>query len=483
MYPENEALGNLRDVLNVLFKHKAKMITIFLTIVITVTAGTFLMSPVYEASSKVLVKFGRENIYIPTNPAAGGNQPILFDSSREERINSEIEIFKGRNLIERTISELGITSIYPDIDRESLIPRPWSKKLSPLEKATLAFEKKLTVEGVRKSEVIEIRFQHNDPVIASQAVNKMTDAFLEHHLSVFKQSQHYSFFDEQVTLLEKKLKDSENELEDVRRQHNISSLQEQKTLLLKQISELEVDLAKTRGEISENEGKMEALRGATSEALKELTMGTETELNPYAISSIRSRLSELKMKEEELLAKYNEQSIMVANVRKEIEKARSLLAREEKNYHDKAVNSISHTLNALRSKEDSQKQHLDQYQQELNSINTIELRLKELEREVRLNEENYQLYIKNMEEARISNAMDNQKIANISVIEPAQPPIKPIKPKKLLNMILSVLLGGFAALGVAFSSEYLSHTFNNSAEVKSKLGVSVLATIPEMRGN
>ena len=90
---ENEALGTLRDVLNVLFKHKAKMVTIFLTIVITVTAGTFLMAPVYEASSKVLVKFGRENIYIPTNPAAGGNQPILFDSSREERINSEIEIF------------------------------------------------------------------------------------------------------------------------------------------------------------------------------------------------------------------------------------------------------------------------------------------------------------------------------------------------------------------------------------------------------
>ena len=83
---ENETLGSLRDLLNILFKHKAKMLTIFATIVITVTVGTFLMAPVYEASSKVLVKFGRENVFTPTSPTAGGNQPILFDSSREEAL-------------------------------------------------------------------------------------------------------------------------------------------------------------------------------------------------------------------------------------------------------------------------------------------------------------------------------------------------------------------------------------------------------------
>jgi len=479
---ENETLGSLRDLLNILFKHKAKMITIFAAIVITVTVGSFLIAPVYEASSKVLVKFGRENVFTPTSPTAGGNQPILFDSSREERLNSEIEIFRGRNLIETTLTRLGVTTIYPDIDKKPLIPRPWAEELTPLAKATIAFEKKLNITGVKKSDVIEIKFEHEDPVIAAQAVNGLTDAFLDHHLLVYKQSQQYSFFDDQVKLLEKKLKDSENELEGLRRQHNISSLEEQKTLLLKQISDLEVELARTRSEISENEGKMSALKSGGSASLAELRLGTETELNPYAISSIRSKLTELKMKEEELLAKYTEQSIMVTNVRKEIQTAQDLLNKEEKTYHDKAVTSITHDLTALRSKETSQRKHLEEYREALGRINTIELRLKELERDVKLNEENYQLYIKNMEEARISDAMDSQKIANISVIEPAQPPIKPVKPRKLLNILLSIILGGMAALGIAFSSEYLSHTFNNSAEVKSKLGAQVLATIPEMSG-
>ena len=37
------------------------------------------------------------------------------------------------------------------------------------------------------------------------------------------------------------------------------------------------------------------------------------------------------------------------------------------------------------------------------------MRLTELERQVKINEDNYQLYLKKMEEARISNAMDSQK--------------------------------------------------------------------------
>jgi uncharacterized protein involved in exopolysaccharide biosynthesis len=77
--------------------------------------------------------------------------------------------------------------------------------------------------------------------------------------------------------------------------------------------------------------------------------------------------------------------------------------------------------------------------------------------------------------------MDNQKIANISVIEPALPPIKPVKPKKLLNIILSFILGGFAALGTAFFSEYLSHNFNSSSDVKKHLGLKVMAAIPDIK--
>ena len=64
-----EPQGTLRDIFYIIFKHKVKICTLFFTVVLTVTAGSFLMSPTYEATSKILLKFGRENVYTPTTPA------------------------------------------------------------------------------------------------------------------------------------------------------------------------------------------------------------------------------------------------------------------------------------------------------------------------------------------------------------------------------------------------------------------------------
>ena len=87
---DKEIPWNLRDLLVLIFKHKVKIITVFLTVVAVVTAVTFLTAPIYEASSKILVKFGRENVFAPTLASSEGRTPILFRASREEGINSKV---------------------------------------------------------------------------------------------------------------------------------------------------------------------------------------------------------------------------------------------------------------------------------------------------------------------------------------------------------------------------------------------------------
>ena len=149
-----ELQGTLRDLLYIIFKHKRKMLILFLSIVLTVTIGSLLMSPTYEASSKVLVKFGRENVYMPTTPAGGGSSQVLLDPSREERINSAVEMFQGRNILEQVISDVGAANIYPDLDKKPWISLGTSTKLSPADRAFLILQKKLSVEAVKKSNIL-----------------------------------------------------------------------------------------------------------------------------------------------------------------------------------------------------------------------------------------------------------------------------------------------------------------------------------------
>jgi len=107
--------------------------------------------------------------------------------------------------------------------------------------------------------------------------------------------------------------------------------------------------------------------------------------------------------------------------------------------------------------------------------------LKELDRQVKINEDNYQLYLKKMEEARISTAMDSQKIASISIVEPAQAPLNPVKPNIVLNIILSLLLGACASIGLAFALEYFNHTFNKPEDVEQHASMRVLAAIRSIK--
>ena len=120
----------------------------------------------------------------------------------------------------------------------------------------------------------------------------------------------------------------------------------------------------------------------------------------------------------------------VIDIRQEIEKAQQLLYKEEQIYHNKAIITIGHNLNALNSAAASQEKQLAEYRKMLSSLNSTELELSGLERQFGINEANYKLYVNQLEEARISSAMDTEQFANISVVEPALPPIQPVSPNK-----------------------------------------------------
>jgi capsular polysaccharide biosynthesis protein len=76
--------------------------------------------------------------------------------------------------------------------------------------------------------------------------------------------------------------------------------------------------------------------------------------------------------------------------------------------------------------------------------------------------------------------MDTEKMTSVSLIEPAQKPLKPISPKKLLNLVLGLFLGAFGGLGLAFFMEYLDDSLETVEDVEDALQLPVLASMPEL---
>lgn len=94
---------------------------------------------------------------------------------------------------------------------------------------------------------------------------------------------------------------------------------------------------------------------------------------------------------------------------------------------------------------------------------------------------NYRLYLTKLEESRISDAMDSEKITSVSLIEPAQLPFYPVSPKPMLNLLLAIFIGVIGGLGLAFFFNYLDDSLEMVEDVEEYLQLPVLFSIPELK--
>jgi uncharacterized protein involved in exopolysaccharide biosynthesis len=489
-----------RDVFHIIFKRKIQILTTFLLILSAAIIGTLMMEPVYEASTQILVKLGRESVFVPTS----GNVSPILNINREQQVNSEIEILKSRALAEKVISTIGPTVLYKDLAEPktglmSLILRgreeeltPEERKAADFESAVFAFMQALSVTGVKKSNVIEVGFRNENPRMAAVVVNHLANLYREHHLAVHKAPQNVQFFQDQTQLLKNKLDKSEEKLKALRKQHNITSLEEQRTLLLGQSSALSTGLNATISLEVETEKRIRQLRKQLASVPRTISQGEEGDPNPYLMNTLEARLVELQLKEKELLTKYKDESRLVLNVKEEIRVVKQKLEEQENKRSGRKTSVVNPTyqrlkeelfsneaeLEALRAKKITQREHLKEIQAKLEGLNQVELELKQLEQEIEVNSENYRLYLSKVEESRISDAMDTEKIASVSLIGPARPPRKPVSPKVMLNLLIGVFLGLFVSLSLALFREYLDDRIEKIEDVEKDLQLPVLASIP-----
>jgi len=498
MEPLEFKRSSLRDLLHVLFKRKYHILVFFFITVTTVAVGTYMKKPVYEAKAQILVKIGRENLYMPPNST--NSQIINFNY--DDQINSEIELLKSRSLTERVVGLLGHETIYkiPDnifykIKNHFLQLFQRAKASTYREKAILKFQKSLSIEGVKNSDVIAISFKHKDPKMAATIVNALAHAYLDEHLLVHKNPQSYNFFEEQSQTLKTKLEQAEGSLEAFKKQHNITVLGEQQKLILNHISILRAEMDRTLTQEAETGNRILQIRQQLEKTPETIPQGEEVDHNPFLISSLEARLVELQLKEKGLILKYTPQNRLVENVREEIEMVQGRLAEQETKRYGKSRVGLNTTYQrleedlfgnqaenkALAAKKETQTTQLTDYQVRLEKLNQVEVKLNQLQQAVDVNRKTYRLYLTKFEESRISNAMDNKKMTNVSLMEAALPPMKPVSPKVFLNILVSIFMGLSGGLGLAFFTEYLDDSLEKPEEVQAALQLPVLVSVPKLK--
>ena len=233
-----------------------------------------------------------------------------------------------------------------------------------------------------------------------------------------------------------------------------------------------------------------------AETPKTISQSREVDQNTDLINTFEAKLMDLELKERELLGKFTVQNRLVQNVKEEIRIVRKKLNQHNSKLHGRnlfgpnriyldlqaALFRNETDLKAFNAKKIIQSAQLADLRIQIEEFNQIGMELSHLKYQLGIDRENYRLYRTKFEDFSTSNAMAILKIANVSVIQYANPPISPVSPNVRLNLALGILMGAFGGLFLAFFLEYLDDSLDKPESVEQYLDLPVLVSVPELRG-
>jgi uncharacterized protein involved in exopolysaccharide biosynthesis len=376
------------------------------------------------------------------------------------------------------------------------------KELSPRDRMVLALREDISIEAVRKSNVIRVSYRSKDPELATRIVGALTERYLEKRAHMHQSPQTLPFFEEQMLAAEKLLTTREEALEGflasagitmVKGPQGSDALATQKGLVMERLSRIKNELADAEVEMEENQYRVSNLRERMAVEPERLQSADRGNQDAAAEEIVRG-LAALELERDRLLQDFKPDSRYVRDIDTQIQLARARLAElktVDGSIDGTEINPIHQELKSELLRAEAQldgaqgRRHslLDQVsilEVELHTLNESAFKLERLWRDVQAAEGSYLLYRKKHEEARIAAAMDQQKIINVAIAQRAQLPLKPVAPRTLVKMIAGLILGLAGGVILAFVVEhYLDHTFTTGEEMERRLGLFHLASIPE----
>jgi len=143
---------------------------------------------------------------------------------------------------------------------------------------------------------------------------------------------------------------------------------------------------------------------------------------------------------------------------------------------DQGIEQNEVKIQGLEAKNQALLQPMTELERRLKELNQGEDQLHRIEQHIELAEQSYNSYAKSLEESRISQQMDAQRIANISVLSPPSSSFEPVYPRKLLIMGIALPFGLLLGLALGLWMEYMDDTIHSSKDLDDLDGLPCLGS-------
>ena len=477
----------VRELAMVLFRQRTVFLGVFSFVVVLAVTYAFAGAS-YRAHLRVLVRRGR------SDPPVTGQQNAPPDFSRvevtEEELNSEVELLKDDDVLRRVAQA------------NNLAAHDWLRWLRPHEETAARVERAakrlgngLNVESIKKTNLIAVSYDAADPQLAAQVLQSLSRVYLEKHMQVHRPAGQFHFFDQQTAESRQQLEEAKRKLLAFTKSRGVVVAAQQRDLLLQRLEAAAGIYGQTQLQMAETEHRIRELEWEMEKLPQRATTQVRTADNPELLRALKASLLDLQLKRIQLLTKFEPSHRLVQEVEQQIRQAESAIAAEGLNpVRDETTDRDADyewakaeaekarvDMKGLRARELTAGTQLTEYRSQARQLGEDAITQDDLTSSERAAEENYLLYVKKREEARMGDALDQDGIVNVAIAEQPVAPALPIWPAA------AVVLVGFAAAvtsgaGAAFAFDYLDPALRTPEEVLTCLDIPVLASLPAKTG-
>ncbi len=462
---------SLRDAADTLFRQARWIVPVCL--VLTAALGLYVWKAprMYEAEMTILVRNMRADMVVtPDGSPMTAQQTEISDTE----MGTEIQLLSSRELFLKVVDECSLGGATP-VTREKAVDK---------------LQKQVRIAPLMKSSMIRMRYENTDPKVAARVLQSLADAYFERHMQIHSTSSSFAFFQQQAAIYEQKLREGEEKLLAFQKTSGVVGAPERKELLVRKVVDEQAELREAEANLSEARRRIATLQSQRSTEAPRIATQQRVIPNQYSVERLNTLMTELRNKRTEMLVKFKPGDRMVKQIDQQMADTQKALDRAEKlNSTEEAtdVNPLRQTIdtelsreqataNGLTGRIEALSQQTGEYRSELANLEGLLPDEQELLRENKAAEDNYVLYSKKREEARILEAMDKSKIANVAIAEPARVPVLP-EPR-----LSGGLLGGFLLVialihvGALFTGQS-RRTVCTPWELEAFAGMPVLATV------
>lgn len=485
----SSATFSSRDLVAIGFRHKRPLLIAFGAMLLGAILTAIFLPSDYQANTKFLIERERLDPVVSPTQANAAPRPEVT----EEELNSEVEILKSDDVMRQVVVATGLHKHHGLLDIRALLSYIGIKETDDerIAKTVIRLQKDLKVEAVKKSNLINVTYANSDPKMVYRVLQALDDAYLQKNLAVHHPAGEFQFFDQEAETYKKSLSDAEAQLKTFSQQQGGVSPQLARDITLQKLSDFNATLQQTYADIASTEKRIDALQSQAGSTPQRLTTQSRTSDDAQVLQQLKSTLMNLEIKRTELLTKYQPTYPLVQEVDKELTETRASIANEEaKPLRDETTDRnptyawINEELAkakaddaALRARAAATQSIIAQYQANAHDLEQKGLQQQDLLRKVKTEEDNYLLYERKREEARMTDALDRTRILNVAI---AEQPVTPALPttSRWTVFFIGLLLAIGVSIGMAFALELTNASFRTPSEVLSELNIPVLAAVP-----